>query len=79
MRELVLYTRAGCHLCDDMAHALRALLRGSDVRIRAVDVDSEAQLRERYGLRVPVLTLDDEVLCEARLDEEAVRDALRLR
>jgi len=35
-------------------------------------VDRDAALVERYGLRVPVLEADGEVLCEARLDRDAV-------
>lgn len=76
MPGLVLYSRDGCHLCEDMAQALHAMLRGTDVRFRTVDVDTDPGLRETYGLRIPVLVLDGEVLCEARLDEDAVRDAL---
>ena len=79
MPELVLYSRAGCHLCEDMADGLRPVLREAGAGLRIVDIDADARLREEYGLRIPVLVLEDEVLCEARLDEDRVRDALGLR
>ena len=79
MSELVLYSRPGCHLCDDMASELQPLLQEAGATLRVVDIDPDPRLRETYGLRVPVLALDDEILCEARLDEDVVRDALQLR
>ena len=77
MRELVLYSRPGCHLCDDMHAELRAMLP-ADCRVRVVNIDDDPALRDRFGLRIPVLAMDGDVLCEARLDADAVQDALRL-
>lgn len=76
MTVLTLYSRPGCHLCDDMAAELAPILREAAATLTVVDVDTDAALRERYGLRVPVLVLDGEVIAEARLDHDAVRDAL---
>lgn len=79
MPKATLYSRAGCHLCEVMREGLGPLLRGRGLLLEVVDVDTDATLRERYGLRIPVFTLDDEVVCEARLDEAAVKDALNIR
>lgn len=48
---LTLYTRSGCHLCEQAAAHLRAL----EFRVVEVDVDGEPELRARYGDDVPVL------------------------
>ncbi|WP_425147919.1 glutaredoxin family protein [Deinococcus sp.] len=58
MDVLTLYTRAGCHLCEDARSALESL--GWDVQ--TVDVDGDAELKERYGHDVPVLAAGHEVL-----------------
>jgi len=71
MPELIVYTRRGCHLCELLIEELMPLTRGR-ARLRLCDVDRDAALVERYGLRVPVLEADGEVLCEARLDRDAV-------
>ncbi|HEX6928232.1 MAG TPA: glutaredoxin family protein [Gammaproteobacteria bacterium] len=76
MFELTLYSRPGCHLCDDMATALLPLLRPAGHTLQTVDIDTDPDLQHRYGWRIPVLVLDGEVICEGRLDEDAVRDAL---
>jgi glutaredoxin len=50
-RELILYTRVGCHLCERAAE----LLRETDLAWRPVDIDTDPILAQRYGTRVPVI------------------------
>jgi len=52
---LVLYTRAECHLCE---LAIR-LLERSAVGWRAVDIDEDPDLTDKYGSRIPVLQRPD--------------------
>ena len=52
---LIMYTRAGCHLCEDAAN----LLEREGMTWRPVDIDGDPGLAERYGLRVPVLRRPD--------------------
>lgn len=79
MTELHLYSRPGCHLCDDLAAALQPLLDSAGASLSIINIDADPALRERYDWRVPVLALDGEIICEGRLDEDAVRDALGIR
>ena len=62
--------RSWCHLCEEMAAALRS----QGVDFEEVDVDSDPELEARYGDNVPVL-LDagGQELCRHRLTPEAVR------
>jgi glutaredoxin len=65
-----LFGRAYCHLCEEMAQALRAL----GVAFEEIDVDSDPRLDELYGAEVPVLqTEDGRELCRHRLTPEAIR------
>ena len=75
---LVLYVRHGCHLCDQFLVDLSLELGPAIERLQLVDVDSDADLAMRYGLRVPVLALGDEPICEAVLDPCRLRDVLGL-
>jgi glutaredoxin len=63
-----LLTRAGCHLCDDMARVLDAALPRRGMTYEAVDVDGDPALRERYGDTVPVLMRDGVAVAKVRLD-----------
>jgi hypothetical protein len=55
MAALLLYTRAGCCLCEGLEERLRAL--DPPPPFTAVDVDGDAVLQARWGLEVPVLAL----------------------
>ncbi len=72
---LRLYGRADCHLCDEMA----AALRGLGVVFTEIDVDADAVLVARYGRRVPVLAdSEGREICYGRLDAQALRARLAL-
>lgn len=77
MKHFIVYSRRGCHLCDELIEALETLTAGHDADIEIRDVDADSLACARYGSRIPVLLLDGEVLCEGRLDHAAVNEALR--
>lgn len=56
MTELVLYTTAGCHLCEQAAELLEELGRSHDIVVRPIDISTEAALVDAYGIRIPVVT-----------------------
>ena len=62
---LVLYSRRGCHLCDEAED----LLAARRCRVDVVDVDADAAAVAAYGDRVPVLLRDGTVVMEGRFDE----------
>ena len=53
--EVVLYTRAGCHLCDEAKQQLSELRKHAAFTLREVDIDQDPELRQRYNDEVPVL------------------------
>ena len=52
--DIVLFTRPGCHLCEQAAVMLDELR----VDWRAVDIEGDADLEDRYGLVIPVVFLE---------------------
>lgn len=75
---LVLYVREGCHLCEQFLMELSLELGPIVERLAVVDVDGDPELAIRYGLRVPVLAVGSDVLCEGVLDADRLRAAIRL-
>jgi ABC-type uncharacterized transport system ATPase subunit len=66
---LVVISREGCGLCDEMLHALADLeLSRALPPVTVVDVDSDAELVRQFGLKVPVLLLDGSVICHYTLN-----------
>lgn len=74
---LILYSRTGCHLCDEMLGGLKALQADVPFEVTVVDVDGDAALEARYGEWVPVLADGDIELCHYHLDSAAVTEYLR--
>ena len=71
-KELTLYYREGCHLCDDMAFSLQEMIAGANWTIRRIDIDRDEALRQRFNADVPVLCLGEEMICKHFLDREAL-------
>ena len=71
MREFVVYSRRGCHLCDEMLEQLESLCRDDD-QLTVLDVDARPEWAEAYGVFVPVLLLDGQEICRYELDKKAV-------
>lgn len=72
MRELVLYSRDGCHLCDEMIQEIQSLLKNSQFEISIVDVESDEELERRFGALVPILFGEEQEICHYFLDHAAV-------
>jgi hypothetical protein len=75
-RSFVLYTRAGCELCEHLLAALSALPAARGLRVELVDIDADPAARARFGHKIPVLYWAGELVCHGRLDVAEVHKAL---
>lgn len=78
---VTLYTRTGCHLCDDANKPVaRAVAATADAMLRIVDIAGHADLEARYGERIPVVTAsagdEERVLAEGKISDLRLRRAL---
>ncbi|MFK5894174.1 MAG: glutaredoxin family protein [Pseudomonadota bacterium] len=53
--QFILYSREGCHLCEDMIEQLQPYCEKYNFNIEIIDVDRTPQLQQKYGLSVPIL------------------------
>jgi len=56
--QVCLYTRAGCHLCQQAKDQLLQTLGDSDYSFSEIDVDSDPGLAALYGNDVPVVLIN---------------------
>jgi glutaredoxin len=68
-----MYSRPGCHLCDDA----RAVLQRLGAPFAEIDIDSDDALLKRYLERIPVIALDGEELYDFFVDEADLLERLR--
>ena len=78
--RLTIYSRPGCHLCDEMKAVIRRVIQSrSDIAIDEIDISTDSGLIERYGLEIPVLLLDGKKIAKYRTTEEALARILESR
>lgn len=76
MPTLTLYTRAGCHLCDMAKDVLEAVRAEVPFALELVDIDTDPVLVERYGMEIPVITIDGRKAFKYRVDPVELRTRL---
>jgi len=73
MATVVVYSRPGCHLCEEAISQIVALHeRGYRFELHEVDIESHDLLLRRYLERIPVVEIDGSVVSELVLDRDAV-------
>jgi glutaredoxin len=74
--DVTLYTRPGCHLCEEAKSVMAPLLAEFGARLREVNIDEDAVLRERHGCDVPVIFLGTRKIAKHRVAAEQFRRRL---
>lgn len=77
MRDVLVYSRKQCHLCDELKDRLRRLDDGRLFRWREVDIDDDPELQRLYNDEVPVVFIDGRKAFKYRLDEREFLRKLR--
>lgn len=73
---LTLYSRRGCHLCEDMEALLGEFSEIYPFTVNILDIDLDSALHEQFNTLVPALYLGDQEICHYFLDLEALKTAL---
>ena len=76
--RVLVYTRPGCHLCDEAREHLEDLAADHVFELDEMDIRRDDQLFERYRYRIPVIVVDGVERLEGRISAEDVRSLLRL-
>ncbi len=77
MTAVVVYSRPGCHLCEEALEAIVALHgEGYRFELHEVDIESDELLLRRHLERIPVVEVDGAVVSELVLDEAGLRARL---
>jgi glutaredoxin len=83
---ITIYSRPGCHLCDEMKSVVERVLAAVDGNRNAdafvldeVDISTDPALEARYGLEIPVLMIDGRKAAKYRVGEQELRRLLDAR
>ena len=77
MTEIVVYSRPGCHLCEEAMAAIVALHDdGYRFVLHEIDIESDELLLRRHLEKIPVVEVDGTVVSELVLDRACLRAKL---
>ena len=77
MSLVTLYTKPGCHLCDDALDVLQRVQKLQPFTLEEVNVQEDPALLAEYGDQIPVVTLNGTFLFEYEVDETRLRQLLK--
>jgi glutaredoxin len=69
-RQVILYYRKGCHLCEVVKESLTKLSRQVTFHWEQVDVDSSPDLKRLFTDEVPVVFINGRKAFKYRMDEK---------
>ena len=76
MIALTIYSRPGCHLCDEMKDVVKRVAQSIPLQLEEVDISQSRDLEEKYGLEIPVLLVNGKKAAKYRVGEEELRRIL---
>jgi glutaredoxin len=76
MTRVVVYTKPGCHLCDDACTAVARIAADVGVGWEPVDISGDDELMQQWAEYVPVIIVDGQVHDWFRVREDRLRTAL---
>lgn len=75
--DLTIYSRPGCHLCDEAKSQIAPLLRQFGARLAEINIDEDPELRALYDYDVPVILLGTRKVAKHRVDLKQFRRQLQ--
>jgi glutaredoxin len=76
--DVTLYSRPGCHLCEEAKTAIVPILREFGATLQEINIEEDPLLRERYGSDVPVIFIGARKAAKHRVDLAQFRRQLTL-
>jgi glutaredoxin len=67
--QVTFYTKAGCHLCDEARDMLDEIALSIPYDLTEIDIRKDMELFERYRYRIPVITINETIVAEGRIDD----------
>ena len=80
--RLTIYSRPGCHLCDEMKSVVHRVTKHADdvdIAVDEIDITTDRELLDLYALEIPVLTIDGKKVAKYRVSEQELTQMLKAR
>lgn len=74
--RVIIYTRPGCHLCDEAKQVMKSADCENEYTLSEVNIETDPDLLQRYRFEIPVITVDGIEAFRHRLTVDAFRAKL---
>ena len=74
--RLTLYSRPGCHLCDEMKEVVDRLGSRVPLELHVVDISTDPVLEKQFGAEIPVLMIEGRKAAKFRVTENELEKVL---
>ena len=76
MVPVTIYSRPGCHLCDEMKLLVQRVGASIPITLEEIDISTSSELEQLYGLEIPVLFVAGKKVAKYRVSENDLRRIL---
>ena len=77
--QVIVYSRPGCHLCDEAKAAILSAVPSGSISIAEVNIENHPALLEKYRYDIPVVLIDGEEIFRHRVDTERFRALMQMK
>ncbi len=74
--KITLYSRPGCHLCEEMKAIIARVAQEIAIDLEEIDISQDAALERAYREQIPVLMAGGRKLARYRISEQELRARL---
>ena len=74
--HVIVYSRPGCHLCDDAMRVIAEVERETDLTLEEVNIEHDLELLQRYRFDIPVITINGVEAFRHRVEPATLLEAL---
>jgi len=76
-REVVIYSRPGCHLCDEAKEVIKRVAARIPITLHEVNIDNDSDARARFNEEIPVIFIDGKKAFKYRIEESELLRRLK--
>ena len=74
--HVIVYSRPGCHLCDDAKSVIEQVKQEIDLTLEEVNIEHDLHLLQRYRFDIPIITINGVEAFRHRVEPSTLRETL---
>jgi len=75
--QIEVYSRPGCHLCDEAKTAIERVQSRFNFALRIINIETDPELEKAYGEQIPVVFINGNKAFKYRVDEVELEEKVK--